>query len=63
MIHGRYDISGPLDIAWNLYQRWPESELQVIDDAGHGEEAPSRSLPTSSAGLRSTRQFVTGMVG
>ncbi|TVR72244.1 MAG: prolyl aminopeptidase [Sphaerobacteraceae bacterium] len=36
MIHGRYDISGPLDIAWNLNQRWLESELQVIDDAGHG---------------------------
>lgn len=36
MIHGRYDISGPLDIAWNLHQRWPESELLVIDDAGHG---------------------------
>lgn len=36
MIHGRYDISGPLDIAWKLHQGWPESELLVIDDAGHG---------------------------
>lgn len=36
MIHGRYDISGPLDIAWNLHQNWPDSELLVIDDAGHG---------------------------
>jgi proline iminopeptidase len=36
MIHGRYDISGPLDIAWNLHQNWPGSELLVIDDAGHG---------------------------
>jgi proline iminopeptidase len=36
LIHGRYDVSGPLDIAWRLHQRWPESELQIIDDAGHG---------------------------
>ncbi|MFR9806491.1 prolyl aminopeptidase [Pseudonocardia sp. RS010] len=36
MIHGRYDISGPLDTAWRLHQRWETSELRVIDDAGHG---------------------------
>jgi len=36
LIHGRYDISGPLDVAWHLHQRWGTSELSVIDDAGHG---------------------------
>jgi proline iminopeptidase len=36
LIHGRYDISGPLEIAWRLHQRWPDSELHIIDDAGHG---------------------------
>lgn len=36
LIHGRWDISGPLDIAWALHRAWPKSELQILDDAGHG---------------------------
>ncbi|MDV8009956.1 prolyl aminopeptidase [Rhodococcus sp. IEGM 1241] len=36
LVHGRYDISGPLDTAWAIHQRWPGSELVVLDDAGHG---------------------------
>jgi hypothetical protein len=34
MIHGRYDVSGPLDTAWQLSRQWSISELQVLDDAG-----------------------------
>lgn len=41
MIHGRYDVSSPLETAWMLHKRWPNSELRVIDDAGHG----SGSIP------------------
>ena len=36
LIHGRWDVSGPLDTAWALHRVWPRSELQVLDDAGHG---------------------------
>jgi len=36
LIHGRYDVSSPLDIAWQLSRTWPGSELRVIDDEGHG---------------------------
>lgn len=36
LIHGRLDISGPLDTAWRLHQAWPGSRLAVLDDAGHG---------------------------
>ena len=36
LIHGRYDVSSPLEIAWRLSQRWETSELHVLDDAGHG---------------------------
>jgi len=36
LIHGRYDVSGPLETAWRLSQRWTTSRLHVIDDAGHG---------------------------
>ena len=36
LIHGRWDISGPLDIAWALHRAWPQSELHILDEAGHG---------------------------
>jgi proline iminopeptidase len=36
MVHGRFDVSGPLDVAWRMHQAWPDSELVVLDDAGHG---------------------------
>jgi proline iminopeptidase len=35
LIHGRYDVSGPLDTAWDLHKAWPGSRLVVCDDAGH----------------------------
>lgn len=36
LIHGRYDVSSPLETAWRLSQVWTTSELHVLDDAGHG---------------------------
>jgi proline iminopeptidase len=36
LIHGRYDVSSPLETAWRLHQNWPGSELRVVADAGHG---------------------------
>ena len=36
LIHGRSDVSSPLDTAWDLHRRWPASELVVLDDTGHG---------------------------
>lgn len=36
LIHGRYDVSGPLDTAWDLHRAWPGSHLVVIEDEGHG---------------------------
>lgn len=36
LIHGRWDISGPLDIAWALHRALPGSRLVVLEDAGHG---------------------------
>lgn len=36
LIHGRYDVSGPLVTAWKLHQRWATSRLHILDDAGHG---------------------------
>jgi proline iminopeptidase len=36
LIHGRYDISSPLETAWRLHRAWRRSKLHIIDDAGHG---------------------------
>ncbi len=39
LVHGRLDISGPLDNAWRLKQAWPDAELVIVDDEGHGGPA------------------------
>ncbi|NLU64297.1 prolyl aminopeptidase [Rhodococcus sp. HNM0563] len=36
LVHGRYDVSGPLDTAWEFSRQWKGSRLVVVDDAGHG---------------------------
>lgn len=36
MVHGRRDLGAPLDIPWELHRAWPDSELVVVDHAGHG---------------------------
>ncbi len=40
LIHGRLDLSSPIDVAWQLSQAWPGSRLVVVDDAGHGAGQP-----------------------
>ncbi len=44
LLHGRYDISSPLETAWKLHQQWQGSVLRVIDDAGHGGGTMSESI-------------------
>jgi len=41
IIHGRYDMVCPLDNAFQLHRAWPDSELQIIRDAGHSSHEPS----------------------
>jgi proline iminopeptidase len=40
LAHGRLDVSSPLDNAWLLAQDWPDAELVVVDEAGHGAGYP-----------------------
>ena len=35
LIHGRRDLSCPVDTAWALARAWPGSKLVVLEDAGH----------------------------
>ena len=39
LIHGRKDISSPLQTAWELHRRWPGSALKVDEGDGHGGPA------------------------
>ena len=43
LIHGRLDIGGPPDVAWQLARVWPEAELHLVG-TGHsgGEEMQAR---------------------
>lgn len=36
LVHGRYDVSSPIETPWRLTRAWNASELVVVDDAGHG---------------------------
>lgn len=40
LIHGRMDLSSPIDSPTQLHAAWPGSELIVVDDAGHGARQP-----------------------
>lgn len=35
LVHGRLDLSSPLDTAWLLARAWPDAQMIVVDDAGH----------------------------
>jgi proline iminopeptidase len=43
LVHGRLDISSPADTAWNLAQAWPDAELHLVEEAGHGTGASGMS--------------------
>lgn len=45
LIHGRYDVSSPLETAWRLSRSWITGRLHVLGDAGHGGGA----LPAATA--------------
>ena len=39
LIHGRLDVSSPLQGPWRLHKAWPGSKLIVVDNEGHGGPA------------------------
>jgi proline iminopeptidase len=55
LIHGRYDISGPLDTAWRLHRSWPNSKLVMLDDAGHGGGSFTSKLVGALDSFRTVR--------
>jgi proline iminopeptidase len=55
LIHGRIDLSSPIDIPWQLARRWPRSELVIIDNAGHGTSHPGMAEAVVAANDRFAR--------
>ncbi|GCE40849.1 Proline iminopeptidase [Rhodococcus wratislaviensis] len=47
LVHGRFDVSGPLDTAWKIAQAWPGTQLLVLEDAGHGGGGFAVALATA----------------
>lgn len=40
IVHGRYDLICPIITAFELHEKWPKSELVVVEDAGHSAFEP-----------------------
>ena len=41
IIHGRYDVTTPLDNAWTLHRAWPNSTIRIIAEGAHDELDPT----------------------
>ncbi|GAA5116700.1 prolyl aminopeptidase [Pseudonocardia adelaidensis] len=35
LVHGRLDMGGPPQTAWELARAWPDAELVIVEDSGH----------------------------
>lgn len=45
LVHGRLDLAGPLQTAWELARAWPDAELTVVEEDGHlGGETTRRHV-------------------
>lgn len=40
IVHGRYDVVCPIENAWELHKKLPQSKLEIIPDAGHAASEP-----------------------
>jgi len=47
MVHGRHDVSGPVDTAWAVHRAWPGSELVVLEGAGHGGDGFGEAIASA----------------
>jgi proline iminopeptidase len=54
IIHGRYDMVCTLDNSWLLHEAWPNSELNIVRDAGHAASEPG----TTHALIEATKNIL-----
>lgn len=55
IVQGRYDVVCPPATAYRLHQAWPESQLKIVEDAGHAALEPG----IAAALVAATEQFKT----
>jgi len=55
MVHGRFDVGSPLKAAWELAQAWPDSELVIVEGAGHSTSDPGMDTALIAATDRFAR--------
>ncbi len=41
IIQGRYDVTCPMQSAWDLHRAWPEADFRIVPDAGHSQSEPT----------------------
>ncbi|WP_028806003.1 prolyl aminopeptidase [Streptomyces sp. 142MFCol3.1] len=56
LVQGSLDFGNLLGIVWRLHRAWPDSELVVVDDAGHGAGAPGMAEALVAATDRYARR-------
>jgi proline iminopeptidase len=49
LVHGRLDLSSPLDVPWALAQTWAGGQLVIVDDAGHSGAALSEAIVAATS--------------
>lgn len=54
IVHGRFDAICRASSAYELYKKWPDAELNLIQDAGHSasEEDIARALVTATEKMK-----------
>lgn len=60
LVHGRFDVSSPLQVPWDLAKRWSSSELRVVGDAGHGGGSFSSSVTAAMSDMASRANWRPG---
>ncbi|MDG0815817.1 prolyl aminopeptidase [Bdellovibrio svalbardensis] len=53
LIHGKLDVSSPLEIAWRLHKAWPGSELVILQNEGHGGSGMVEAVTKAVAKMES----------
>ncbi|QMU76832.1 prolyl aminopeptidase [Streptacidiphilus sp. PB12-B1b] len=48
VVHGRHDMSCPVQAPWELAKAWPDAQLHIIEDCGHAS-SEAMSLATRTA--------------
>ena len=51
LVHGRLDMGSGLETARQLHQAWPDSELVVVDEAGHLDPGMTEALVAATDGF------------